>query len=165
MAMLALTGIIVSVGTSQGSTFELNAQEKLVSIDLLDFGNPTLTTTTTTYNGTACGYSITVVTAIDTGDYSNGYRLNSTRYITFPFGTATLTGFSGTFYTSSTANRHFTFNGTSEGPSIKASNNGVLQQIVLSTQQTLVTPLTGTVTIGASASLGVIEMTLYYTVV
>jgi hypothetical protein len=165
MAGVLATGIVFSVGSERASVYEGAAEvvEKVVSIDIVDFGSPTLTTATTTYNFISCDFPATLSTGRESSDPIGGFRVNNTgtRYLDINFGTKTLVGYSGTFYLS-TASRTLVFNGTTVGTFTRVASTGT-ETIIIQNKVSLTTSLNGTVRITSNGSFGIVEIILYYT--
>jgi hypothetical protein len=100
MAGVLATGIVFSVGSERASVYEGAAEvvEKVVSIDLADFNNPTLPTSgsNATYDSTACELPIRLTTGAITTDTVGFFRTNNnTRFLRINFGSKKITGFQG----------------------------------------------------------------------
>ena len=141
--------------------FKSNEPLKEVSIDLIDFNSPTLTSATTLYTSEVCELPATLSSGRESADPIGGFRVNSTtRYLEIDFTGYNVVGYRGTFYLSSSS-VSIRFNGTNSGTFTRIASSG-LEVKTVETMVTLTKTHTDLVRINASGSFGIVEITIYY---
>jgi hypothetical protein len=141
---------------------QANTPLSQVSIDLEDFGSPTLTTATVLLNAEACGFNITASTGRVSSDPTGGFRISGStgRYLSVELGSYQVVGFTGTFYIS-TASRTMYFNGENNITFTRIASSGTEIKTITDMVQ-FSKYITNNIFINANDSMGIIEITLYY---
>jgi hypothetical protein len=177
MIMGAVAGILFTNNNKDTSIFQGQAAnlEKIVSIDLADFGNPTLPTNNTnaTYDSTACELPIRLVTGATTTDTVGFFRTNdNTRFLRINFGSKKITGFQGYITTTASTDIRLSKN-TNPGTQTYVRNNTATFTVIATGVKATTAniplllnrvdlDLTGEIEIRTSASTGWKEIIFYY---
>jgi hypothetical protein len=141
--------------------FSAAAEVKQVSVDLIDFNSPTLTSATVLFTSEVCELSATLSSGRESADPVGGFRVNDgTRYLEIDFTGYNVIGYKGTFYVSA-ASRTIRFNGTNAGTLTRVASSG----LEVKTIETMVevSNISGLLRINSNGSMGIIEITIFYT--
>jgi hypothetical protein len=165
--MLVLNSLILLVPSVFFTSLEAIEQPfrsvepiKEVSVDLIDFNSPTLTSATVLFTSEVCELSATLSSGRESADPVGGFRVNDgTRYLEIDFTGYNVIGYKGTFYVSA-ASRTIRFNGTNVGTLTRVASSG----LEIKTIETMVevSNISGLLRINANGSMGIIEITIYY---
>jgi hypothetical protein len=179
MIMLTFSGFLFSNNIVDNQRIYLgvaNNIERVVSIDLADFGNPTLPTngSNATYDSTACELPIRLVTGATATDTVGFFRTNdNTRFLRINFGSKKITGFQGYITTTASTDIRLSINTTPGTQTYVRTNTATFTVIATGVKATTANVpllinrvnlnLTGEIEIRTTSSTGWSELIFYYT--